>query len=173
MYEEKTFIKPPPPSKVDFHQRYIRIPWFSGDLLGLMWSGYGKIFSFGAIEFPKDLDLTRVKNRSFGRPNFPIKGRHIYTYFFVWKSTSGCRAWWSPFFKNSLFWKGKSRRKLHDSKNRRFLIEAFVPIIKIQRKLKNVRHHHLHLDALFQTENIYVHICRPWMEKFGMHIWKV
>ena len=33
------------------------------------------------MRFPEDLDLTRVKNRSFGTPNFSIKGRHIHTYF--------------------------------------------------------------------------------------------
>ena len=61
-------------------------------MLGLLWRDYGKIFGLRAVKFPEDLGLARVKNRSFGTPNFSIKGRYIYTYFFVSKNTSRCTA---------------------------------------------------------------------------------
>ena len=52
-------------------------------MLGLLWKDYGKISSPGAKKFSEDLGLARVKNRSFGRPNFSAKGWYINTYFFV------------------------------------------------------------------------------------------
>ena len=60
------------------------------------------------MKFPEDLDLTRVKNMSFGRPNFSIKGRYIYTFFFLFERArqdaghDGARFFKTPFFEKKI-----------------------------------------------------------------------
>ena len=87
--------------------------------------------------------------------------------FFVWKSASRCRAWWSPFF--NLRWiliiganaSIKRHQFLHSSNFQwDFLLQ------KREFKKKG-SHHALHLDVLFQTnKNRYIY--RPLIKEFGL-----